>query len=87
MRRESDTLRPRDRAPEFTLPDAYGRLHTLRDLLRGAGTRVPSSEQQPRTEASAHEEQATAPAREKQGPTDDEQGPRSLLLVFDRGTW
>lgn len=33
MRRESDTLRPGDAAPEFTLYDANGRAHTLRELL------------------------------------------------------
>jgi hypothetical protein len=33
MRRESDTLRPGDRAPEFTLHDANGHAHSLRGLL------------------------------------------------------
>ncbi len=33
MRRQSDTLRAGDRAPEFTLFDANGRAHSLRELL------------------------------------------------------
>jgi hypothetical protein len=33
MRRESDTLRPGDRAPEFALLDANGRAHSLLELL------------------------------------------------------
>lgn len=33
MRRESDTLRPGDRAPDFTLEDGNGRAHALKDLL------------------------------------------------------
>jgi hypothetical protein len=33
MRRQSDTLRTGDRAPEFTLFDANGRAHSLNDLL------------------------------------------------------
>jgi peroxiredoxin len=33
MRRESDTLRAGDRAPAFSLFDANGRAHTLRELL------------------------------------------------------
>jgi peroxiredoxin len=44
MRRESDTLRPGDRAPEFTLQDAYGTTYSLEDLLSGAGTEVPAYE-------------------------------------------
>jgi hypothetical protein len=42
MRRESDTLRVGDAAPEFTLFDANGRAQSLRDLLSGAGTDVPA---------------------------------------------
>jgi hypothetical protein len=38
MRRESDTLRTGDRAPEFTLFDANGRAHSLSALLPGART-------------------------------------------------
>jgi hypothetical protein len=33
MRRHSDTLRAGDPAPEFTLDDANGRAHSLRELL------------------------------------------------------
>jgi peroxiredoxin len=33
MRRESDTLHPGDRAPDFTLHDANGHAHSLKDLL------------------------------------------------------
>ena len=33
MRRESDTLRPGDRAPAFTLEDASGTPHSLDRLL------------------------------------------------------
>ena len=35
MRRQSDTLRPGDRAPEFALQDASGQTHSLNDLLAG----------------------------------------------------
>ena len=44
MRRESDTLRPGDRAPEFTLQDASGRAYSLNELLN-AGTKVPAYEE------------------------------------------
>jgi hypothetical protein len=33
MRRESDTLRVGDRAPEFALFDANGRAYSLRELI------------------------------------------------------
>jgi hypothetical protein len=47
MRRESDTLRVGDAAPEFTLFDANGRAHTLREFLsKGAGTEVPADDEQ-----------------------------------------
>jgi hypothetical protein len=48
MRRESDTLRVGDAAPEFTLFDANGRAHSLREFLSGgAGTEVPEYAGQP----------------------------------------
>ena len=34
MRNESDTLRPGDAAPAFTLPTQKGEMRTLADLLR-----------------------------------------------------
>jgi peroxiredoxin len=55
MRCESDTLRPGDPAPAFTLEDADGVRHRLPEL--------------PRPDAA--------------GP----EGPASVVLVFDRGTW
>ena len=36
MRRESDTLRPCDRAPSFTLHDARATAHTLEAFLEKA---------------------------------------------------
>jgi hypothetical protein len=72
MRRESDTLRPGDRAPAFTLHDANGRAHTLADLL-GAATNVPACEK-------AEAERADRDGRSRRTPA-------ALLLVFDRGTW
>jgi hypothetical protein len=58
MRRESDTLRAGDRAPEFTLADANGREYSLRSFFSGAGTEVPAYESQ----VPAHEK---VPARDK----------------------
>jgi peroxiredoxin len=38
MRRESDTLQPGAKAPDFTLADPQGVRHHLRDLLSGDQT-------------------------------------------------
>jgi hypothetical protein len=90
MRRVSDTLRPGDRAPEFTLQDAYGTAYSLEDLLAGAGTQVPAYEGQvpayesqvPADESQVPADESKAPARERRAAHDSR-----LLLVFDRGTW
>jgi hypothetical protein len=41
MRRESDTLRPGDRAPDFTLHDANGQARSLQELLSEQADREP----------------------------------------------
>jgi len=76
MRRESDTLRPGDRAPAFTLQDAKGESRTLEELLAGtgAGTDVPADAR----DVSGGKRDVAADARH---------GPACVLLVFDRGTW
>ncbi len=83
MRRDSDTLRPGDRAPEFTLQDAYGMRYSLQDLLSGGRTKVPAYD----SEVPAYEN--GVPACESEVPAGERIGTRGsrLLLVFDRGTW
>ena len=71
MRRHSDTLRPGDPAPEFTLYDANGRAHSLRELLLD-GADLEGRPLQTRADLEGRPLQA----RDHQ-----------LLLVFDRGTW
>jgi peroxiredoxin len=44
MRRESDTLRPGAKAPDFALVDPQGATYSLRDLLPNAGAKVPAYE-------------------------------------------
>jgi len=56
MRRESDTLRPGAKAPDFTLADTHGVPHRLAELLSGAGTKVPAYEY----EVPAHEYEVPA---------------------------
>ena len=51
MRRESDTLRPGAKAPDFTLADTRGVPYGLAELMSGAGTNVPACED----EAPAHD--------------------------------
>jgi hypothetical protein len=99
MRRESDTLRAGDRAPEFALFDANGRAYSLRELL---SERADLEERLLHTEADRplHTASDRPLETEARRPLQTEahrsvqgvdrplqpQG-RQLLLVFDRGTW
>lgn len=95
MRRESDTLRPGDRAPDFALQDPNGRVHTLKDLLSGAGTEAPTGEHgraASDARGSSHGENVqrheNGVRAHHESTTDrDRTVPSRLLLVFDRGTW
>jgi hypothetical protein len=82
MRRESDTLRTGDRAPEFTLFDANGRAHSFSELLPGARTEVRAYEEGRTFEERRAYEEASV-YEEGSRPLQ----PNRLLLVFDRGTW
>ena len=93
MRRHSDTLRPGDPAPEFTLYDANGRAHSLRELLL---ERADLEGRPLQTRADLEDRPLQKPA-DVEGPplqtrADLEGRPlqardHQLLLVFDRGTW